>query len=132
MENRGAVNQYVPYKWAGESIFTINLSAGVTPAFHFFQGREYSSCCYRLSGVGKIDIAHAWYRPKRVIFDKLSVDVQNHVLNGGLNIDLLEIAMACILPFSLDAVCIDMLRNNNYEEFQKWCLDVYGRRLTTH
>lgn len=121
MEQRGAVNEYRPYKAAGEPIFVINLSSGVTPFIHFFNGAEYCSGCYRLTRPQSVTVAAAHYRPTKEEFDRLKKDLQDYVLNGGLLCEPLEQAR----PLAGDPVGADW----DYERFQEWCKNYYGRRL---
>lgn len=123
MEKVGAVNRYTPYKAQGPAVWTINLANGTTPFMHFFDGREFSSSCYRIGSFNRpsLVITHAHYRPTREEFDKLDQDVKRHVLNGGLL--CVEIEKAKQLPD--DPVQVDW----QYEQFQIWCAGYYGCRL---
>jgi hypothetical protein len=142
MEKKGAVNQYVPHT-RGElvaeggvtvlrrpersaisvfpPVFTVNLAAGTTPFISRFHGREYSSQCYRPTAPPVV--THGWYRPRLAEFDKLEDGSQEHVLNGGLLIA--EVLDAAGRQLDADPVGHEW----EYERFQAFCLETYGRRL---
>ncbi len=119
MEAKGRINQYNAYESGLERKFTINLATGTTPFIKHFDGVEYASQCYRLTQVPVV--THAWYRPTREEFDKLSKWEQDHVLNGGLCFG--ELTKVQTLQDDPTEVTTD------YETFQEFCLKYYGRRL---
>lgn len=127
MELKGMINQYIPYlgkasktvSVKGKSIFTINLANGVTPFIIFFDEVEYASNLYQLTE--KPIVSFAWYRPMRVEFDTLSKEMQDHILNGGLLINKLNLTQQLLV----DPVEPDW----EFDEFQTWCKEYYGRRL---
>lgn len=124
MENIGQVNCYSPYPSgpATKRRFVVNLSNGTTPFIHVWDGEEYSSSCYSLKGIGPaLKITRAHYRPCKNEFDALSVEMQDHVLNGGL----LDKPIGEARPLPDDPVMSDW----DYERFQEFALSVYGRRL---
>ena len=129
MEQRGQVNCYEPWGWhggIGSEVYVINLAAGVTPFMHLFDGREYSSLCYRLRRPVRVTVAQGHYRPRPEEFATLAPDVQEHVLNGGLL--SAPLAVATERQLSTDPVEADW----DFERFQGWCQKVYGRRLRSH
>lgn len=122
MEKRGQINAYQPYKWQGKPVFTINLADGVTPFMNFWDGKEYSSSCYRLAGPVAVTVTHGSYRPHRQHFVSVDASMQDHVLNGGLLCDPLALAVdRQLLNDDVDA-------SWDYERFQAWCLEHYGKR----
>ena len=140
MEAKGAINQYMPHATGrlrpnprgpgmyleraaqppGKPVFTINLAAGTTPFVRHFDGREYASQFYRLTAVPVV--THANYRPTREEFDALDEWSQDHVLNGGLLCAPLDEAIRKQLPGDRRGP------ETEYEQFQAWCLEYYGRR----
>lgn len=127
MESRGRVNCYSTYKPLVGSLhrnfFTVNLANGVTPFMKVFGGVECASSCYRLlGGTSEILVEFAWYRPSREEFEKLDDGVQDHVLNGGLLCDTLEVAVSRQMRDDVVEVATD------YERFQAFCLERYGKR----
>lgn len=129
MENRGQVNRYVPYKWSGGSICTINLAAGTTPFILFEGGREYCSAVYVLDQFEplgqklRVKVTLGWYRPGRPEFDAKSKDLQDHVLNGGL----LHLPLADAVAHQLAKDPVDP--SWEYEQFQQWAEIAFGRRF---
>ncbi len=124
MESKGQINRYIPYRQSrGPSVFTINLTNGVTPFMAHFDGREYNSNFYRLGAVSQITVSQGWYRPKREEFDKAERSVQEHVLRGGLLHEELTEAIARQLPRDMvDAI-------GDFEATQELFRVYYGRRL---
>ncbi len=127
MEKRGQINCYEAQGFGCDpkEIYTINLACGVTPLVHFFGGKEYASMCYRLRKPVLVTVTHANYRPKKQEFDFLDAGAQEHVLNSGLL--CAELVVAIKLQYEFDTVELHW----DYEKFQKWCLEMYGRRLST-
>ena len=131
MEARGAVNQYMPYyrkQMADGSpagpVFTVNLAAGVTPFVRHFNGIEYTSQCYRITAQ-PITVTHGNYRPGPERFKTLDEFAQDHVLNGGLLCEELAVAQNRQIPN-------DPVEHTwESEQFQAWCLEIYGRRRQT-
>lgn len=127
MESRGAVNEYVPCdrdpRVGYTHVFTINLAAGVTPFMLTVDGKQYTSFCYRLAS-RVATVTRAWYRPTASQFASFAnAWLRDHVLNGGLLEAPLTEAMQ--LQLAGDPVSPDW----DYERFQAWCLETYGRRL---
>ena len=136
MEARGAINRYVPYRKTDRlqfpSVYTINLAHGVTPFIRFFESGdkssgkiEYCSDIYRLrvSGNVTITVTHGHYRPKKEEFDKLEASMQDHILNGGLLVAKLEVAIINQLPGNVDISDV----NIGYKAFQAFCQAIYGK-----
>lgn len=138
MEAKGLVNQYEskPVSKIGPNVgtekvamhcmrveihrvFTLNLAAGTTPFCTFVGGREYFSNFYQVT-VSRARVEYVWYRPDRAEFGALGLEVQDHVLNGGL----------LSAPLGHGTLADDpTVPEVEYEDFQIWCLSVYGRRL---
>jgi len=136
MEKRGAINRYVPYHRTDrvryQPVFTINLAHGTTPFLHFFEmpGQskdrgmvECASDCYKLQITGKVEVTYGHYRPKREEFDKLEPSMQDHVLNGGLLIAKLEVAIINQLEPEKDIGDVDI----GFHRFQAFCQFQYGK-----
>lgn len=125
MEKRGQVNCYEPWKWFGKEVYTINLANGVTPFMLILGDKEYQSLCYRLRKPVLLEVTIGWYRPTASELSAFPRDMQDHFLNGGLHPAPLQEAISRQL-------IIDPVRPDwNFEAFQAWCLDVYGRRLSS-
>jgi hypothetical protein len=135
MENRGAVNQYTlrpkinprsggievkEVRDFSRSVFTVNLACGVTPFCHFVNGQEYNSLCYRIEAKS-VNVTQAWYRPKRDEFEKMTPDLQEHILNGGLTVAILREAILRQLPGD------PVEPSWNKTDFDRFALMAYGR-----
>lgn len=123
METKGQINRYTPYRGTGRAHFTINLANGTTPFLKHFDGVECNSECYRFEvPTQRVRVQYAWYRPTMSEFEFLDRWGQDHVLNGGLLCGELTTAVDRQLPD--DPVQADW----DYEKFQVWCLETYGKR----
>jgi hypothetical protein len=120
MEARGRVNCYEAVGFGRQPIYVINLSTGVTPCVHFFDGQEPHSLCYQVRKPVLLTVEYAHYRPTREKFDTLEPGVKYHVTNGGLCLSKLANAR----PLANDPVNEEW----EYEEFQEFCLKTYGQR----
>lgn len=119
MEAKGLVNEYAPKTATGRLIHTLNLACGVTPFGITVGGTTYYSRFYEVTA-GRVLVEYVWYRPAREEFDSLDTATQDHVLNGGLLRG----------PMGHPTRADDPAHHGTgHEEFQEWCLAVYGRRL---
>jgi hypothetical protein len=139
MEKIGAVNVYSPYQRqnpragghggtppdGAKSFFVINLANGTTPFMLVLDKVEYASACYNLTGrLGvAVTVKYAHYRPTREEFEKLDINMQSHVLLGGLLFG--EIGKVVQLPNDpVDATW-------DFEMCQQFFFKTYGRRRKT-
>ena len=123
MELKGQINGYERKDFGtGRQVFyTLNLATGVTPFVKTIEGLVCQSLCYNLRDPRRMNVQHAWYRPAREEFDELHVEIQDHVLNGGLLLARLGERAGLKDDPTVHTV--------EFETFQAWCLEYYGRRL---
>jgi hypothetical protein len=131
MEAIGAVNRYAVYKRSGRLgetpvanfVLVINLANGTTPFMHVFNGQEYASEMYNLQGCRLVTVTHAHYRPTKSEYEYLDKEMQDFVLSGAMLCEPLPVAVSRQIPN-------DPVKTTwEYEQFQDWCLETYGRRL---
>lgn len=118
MEKRGQVNLYVCQTTCKRRAATINLSTGVTP---FSMPCDNPRCdgwmassMYRLPA-GEYTVRYAYYRPRYDEFVELLVDVQEHVLEGGL----ISAPLASARPLA-DDPNVDVWLDPSIRDVDRW------------
>lgn len=137
MEAIGQVNRYTPRLTTDQQkrrvaipppFFVLNLCNGTTPFVHFQPwGRsrevyEYHSCFYRLLPPAmKLDVTYGHYRPSVEVFNTLTVEEQEFILEGAL--------LMAPLSQAIDRqLAGDQVRPEwEHARYRQYMVDTYGR-----